>query len=380
MKKIIVFIFPLLLSIGSNAQDIGNGDLTNGGNDGNNGGCPTFDVSCPNWFRAGGSPHCVTSSVIHMYHEAAPTLGGGEYILGTYFFEAFKGYCITVTLASFDMPPTSTFNLVTGSGSFTINSNCYDPVPSFSSQQVIGVKTDVTIGLTNTFIFQPTTSGFGLLIYPLITGPGRAKVEIDKVEIQRYCPDEKTFNNGLIPAQVWESNHFFVGTSYGGSVLVVNDPNLQTRLKAERSINIHEDFLATANEGYFIAEIAHVCECRPFVKPNPNSKSVEDSDVSDMWKNINFIYNDGTPAPVPTSQKVNVYPNPNNGSFTIRTNVSSNYLIKVLNMLGEVVYEEMVKDQPQKDIVLGSGLPPGNYTIHINGPDIAHVEKLTIIK
>jgi hypothetical protein len=75
-----------------------------------------------------------------------------------------------------------------------------------------------------------------------------------------------------------------------------------------------------------------------------------------------------------------VYPNPTTGSFTVQMPQSGNYTIRVMNLVGSTVYEGEMKGEQKKSIQLDQNLPPGNYTIHIHGDGLRHVEKLVITK
>src|SRR5690606_17820294 len=80
------------------------------------------------------------------------------------------------------------------------------------------------------------------------------------------------------------------------------------------------------------------------------------------------------------NKNITIYPNPTTGSFNIEMPQKGNYHIQVMNMLGLVVYEGDMKDQQKTSIQLDNNLPPGNYTIHISGDALRHVNRITLMK
>lgn len=78
--------------------------------------------------------------------------------------------------------------------------------------------------------------------------------------------------------------------------------------------------------------------------------------------------------------KIKVYPNPNKGSFYIELPDSGTYDIRVTNILGAVIHTANVSDKRKTTIQLNENLPPGNYTIHIDGSGLQHIEKITVVK
>lgn len=78
--------------------------------------------------------------------------------------------------------------------------------------------------------------------------------------------------------------------------------------------------------------------------------------------------------------RIRIYPNPTTGAFHIEMPQKGNYTIRVMNMLGSTVHEGKMANEQKKSIQLDNNLPPGNYTIHISGDGLRHVERVTLIK
>lgn len=81
-----------------------------------------------------------------------------------------------------------------------------------------------------------------------------------------------------------------------------------------------------------------------------------------------------------TGSIIRIYPNPTTGAFHIEIPQRGNYTLRVMNMLGSTVYEGNMADEQKKSIQLDNNLPPGNYTLHISGDGLRHVERITLTK
>ncbi len=73
-----------------------------------------------------------------------------------------------------------------------------------------------------------------------------------------------------------------------------------------------------------------------------------------------------------------IYPNPSNGSFTVRSSKRERCDIAVTNVVGQEVYKASISDKVT-NIKLPEGLSQGTYTIRINGPGVNYIEKLVLI-
>ncbi len=75
------------------------------------------------------------------------------------------------------------------------------------------------------------------------------------------------------------------------------------------------------------------------------------------------------------TQKIKIFPNPNNGKFIIQNNLQTNTDIVIYNLNGEKVYESRVNDNNTIDI---SNLTKGMYFLKIIKSNNIFVEKIII--
>ncbi|HTA28564.1 MAG TPA: T9SS type A sorting domain-containing protein, partial [Bacteroidia bacterium] len=90
-----------------------------------------------------------------------------------------------------------------------------------------------------------------------------------------------------------------------------------------------------------------------------------------------------SPAPAtccPTIDNISLYPNPNNGQFTIQSSVNSGQLsVEIYNMLGQKVYSQSNIQNPTFNINI-SDKPNGIYLIRILDKDGNLVSQKKVVK
>lgn len=85
-----------------------------------------------------------------------------------------------------------------------------------------------------------------------------------------------------------------------------------------------------------------------------------------IYKNEDYDYCTMTDVSKQTVEDIDVYPNPNNGNFSISLPVlSDKYELRIINILGQIVYQFAV-DSTNIEVV---GLPKGLYKVIIVGED-----------
>jgi hypothetical protein len=382
MKKYSFLIILILNWSYSYCQvpNIVNGDFTsNAGNDITLFSCPTFSMgSVTNWLASHGTPQISGTTNDDMYVFFSPNSGEG--IVGGYRFTVGEAYCIQVRLVAEDYRG-GQLTLSTGNLPMAISiSACQQPTNLPSGVQSIG-SMNASDGLVKYFEYEPTVNTTLLSVFPESNGD-RTDVWIDRIDIMDACVNNKCFTNGLVAPAIYDAKHICAGSSFGGPSMVVNDPNSVTEFRASREITIADNFLATANSGnYFLADVnIFNCYCFPDVAyKGSNSGSGQQSPPMEQWGDGDSSYS-AQGVLKERHAGVKIFPNPSAGSFTIQSNVKSNFRLKVVNMVGEIIYQSEMVDEMRKDVSLPSSIPSGNYTIHINGDNSSYVEKLTITK
>lgn len=99
------------------------------------------------------------------------------------------------------------------------------------------------------------------------------------------------------------------------------------------------------------------------------NSSVEDF-VIDCMVGLDLISKDGS---------MNVYPNPNNGNFTIKSDLNEKGTLEMFNMSGQLVYTQEIDNLSEKMIEV-KNLTPGVYTLTITAGDKKFTGNLNIIK
>ncbi len=79
---------------------------------------------------------------------------------------------------------------------------------------------------------------------------------------------------------------------------------------------------------------------------------------------------------VTENEFLRIYPNPNSGQFRVKTNLSSG-TINILNLTGQIVYSDTLKNQDTTMIDV-SGFVPGIYILRIKSVNSIVTKKLLI--
>jgi hypothetical protein len=77
---------------------------------------------------------------------------------------------------------------------------------------------------------------------------------------------------------------------------------------------------------------------------------------------------------------ISVYPNPNDGTFTLELSQAGDYELRVLNVVGSVVYSDKISNERKRVIQLDARLPAGTYVVQLTGKDVRYIEKITVVK
>jgi PKD repeat protein len=83
-----------------------------------------------------------------------------------------------------------------------------------------------------------------------------------------------------------------------------------------------------------------------------------------------------------SSDNLSVFPNPNNGNFNITMSIkeNENYILHIMNMLGEIIYTEQLtpsNNAQEKEINLGH-ISPGMYLLSVEGERGNYMRKIVV--
>ncbi|MFA6058769.1 MAG: T9SS type A sorting domain-containing protein [Taibaiella sp.] len=392
MKKLFLYsVYLIILSQTVTAQNIVNGNFSvNNWNDGFQCGIwNTFsDFTVQNWVRSHGTPNFQIPS------EGAPSNNnivlwtggiGSEGILGGYEFKKSQAYCVKVNLASWTLNGLTTdrFYVYACSGlirNLILDGDCTSVMPSLPpGAELIGIGSKQT---NNYFPFIPTTNNNQLfIVFP--SGEGDWDwIAISEVVVTSFCRQSLIFDNGQIPPAAYSAAYIYAGTSAGtGSITVTNDPNAQTKLTGSSKVILQPNFVATAsNNGSFTANIAPCpsLQCGNVI-PRPAQESNNYDPISDQKSRLLFQSLKEKNKPF-AAKNVLIAPNPNNGNFIVKYPENTDSEIKIVNLLGTVIYQTNLKNERAKEIELSTKVVSGTYIIQITGKDFNLTERIVIIK
>lgn len=374
----LIFLGPLC----SYAQLL-NGDFAvNNGNDESFNGCPTFsngtfpfiNGSVLNWIRTHGTPSLDASHQIFLFNTGTT----GEGIAALFPFQAGKAYCITVVLADANMNG-GTFHVEATNGPFSVGdpNNCGTAIPSVTSTP-IKVWNDADITGAGTFhaTFFPTSNFAMIWLFPVGVGTPQTDVRITSVDVTETCVDELFFINGLVNPNTYLAQHIYAGTSLpgGGPNIVVNDPDAFTHFKSGQSVELVNNFAATANSGgAFLATATYYnCFCGFVGKPGREDNS--NNQLSNIVSNATIrsknpvatTLNDSGQVTVMNVQSIVLFPTPAANELNISLIYSDLVSdIQVFDMDGRLLPIGFVRQTPNRYMADVSNLTAGIYIVKI---------------
>lgn len=238
--------------------------------------------------------------------------------------------------------------------------------------------------------------------YTTVVGPtNRARLIVDYIEV---CPnvggdivyDKNWPNNPILPLTTDEYSITAGDPDPSISVIpgalgIAVDIFSNTIFRA-RYTNLIPNFIAAPEVNYYFLVEGKDEGCPQTGYPYPSSLSKPGKSTKDDITIVDEIFLQSS-YPDPTTQKrkqyqnlhnpihnLSIHPNPSTGIVTVLMPQTGSYTIRVMNIVGSTVYEGKMEGEQRKQIQLDQHLPPGNYTIHINGDGLRHIEKLVITK
>lgn len=383
----------------------------------------------PNWHKTHGTPRFTPScngadaagNFLFMAASANASSFIGEGIAANYEFKAGVKYLIQMSICNTSQFIDASQGLVVSATSVLPQNlpppgpptgQCFTAVPGISnvdieSIRVLNAVSPPAIATNNIisvlFTFRPKADRHFIWIFPAIF-PGSSVTNCDvtlaQVQIFPECEDLLIFDdgqNGHIPTGKHARFRHIIAGSQGGPnppVNVTTNPYIRTEFIAQSSVLLKPNFFAIANNrGSFTAFIDELT-CMDYVgdepevigggsgKPGKNHVDKENmSEFSREFSHLSTNINNGVHDKVLSDYyHPKVYPNPSNGSFSIDVPTAGKYQIKIVDMMGAIVYDKIVLGNSQTKINQQNELAHGNYIIRITGEGIKHIEKISIIK
>lgn len=78
------------------------------------------------------------------------------------------------------------------------------------------------------------------------------------------------------------------------------------------------------------------------------------------------------------AKALNIYPNPNNGTFTVSYGIAGHYDLTITNVMGVKVFQTTLEGGKQQTLNVGGNLTAGNYFVEITGAGTKAHNRLTI--
>ncbi|MEI6509289.1 MAG: T9SS type A sorting domain-containing protein, partial [Bacteroidota bacterium] len=133
---------------------------------------------------------------------------------------------------------------------------------------------------------------------------------------------------------------------------------------------------------YFIADISGVSNDKPGVYYVNYSLTDPSGNVADMVTRMVIVNEAATTgiSNVNGTSAMKLYPNPNNGKFTIDAEGTEITSVKVYNIIGTLVKEISNKDNSKTIEIDMTGVSEGVYIVKMEGPGKVSTQKITIVK
>jgi len=176
------------------------------------------------------------------------------------------------------------------------------------------------------------------------------------------CPSDLSFNFSGIQ----NTTTFYEAVNEIKSTAIINSTNSIT-YRAGTFIQIDPGFMATPTSSNFFSAFIHPCS---YYGNSPGIKNFEENSFSGE-------YEENKPVKYLNSKTINIYPNPNDGKFTIDLDeTNSNSSLLIYNLYGQVVAQFSDINDRELEIDI-SELPKGMYLVKCY--DKSSVKTATIV-
>jgi hypothetical protein len=368
MRKIILFLFILLLGKSGYGQNNHHFCILPGTAVASP---PTFIGNSSDWQRSHGSPTWGISTMF-MWHLSSS--GWGEGIFQDNAFPTAGVYRVRVGIMT--APPNGRIRVFSATGLVQPSVvMAGEPIPVVTNT-LIGDWTAgaVPTGMTTEWdmeFYNPYTNG-QIWLYPEQTsGNAQANCQIDYVSICNYLSGI-TYSSGVLPSNIHRRDFFRIGSSFpGGAGVVINNIAKSTTYIASTSIDFaNNTYISSTTGNSFEGKIEYRSCAGPVTTPcyiySKNSLSNEvgrnDSSGNKGWV-----------------KDIRIFPNPNDGNFTITVPDTEEYSISITNAMGSVVYQTTISGTNKYLIKMPETIP-GNYFVKISNGQSNEVKRITVSK
>lgn len=404
-QKLIIILMSVSLSLVTNSW----GQLLN--EDFNNGDCYVNTCGCcivnwidndfclPGWSSSHGSPNTIRNGdfpedgtnisnlniegqAVMMYHLFTGTSSGfprsqGEGLFTNYDFS--QGECYRIKFDLSTNTPIGNLRVRAANGLVgnpsTGMSNCTNLAPNPAEREDIDIIDLLTINTGNfqrwkniEIIYSPDMDFSQFLFYPENpnNAKGQVRVILDNLSIEEICPTSFEFTDPLvdIPANNYHAASFISTGTNGGSGTINSATNESTTFRAGQFIQLNpQTQIEVSGLNFFQMEIAP-CSSPPGCPIVPSSKVIEIKEKKTLENEF----------------EVKIFPNPNNGRFTLALPKLFNEVgtaeIMIYTQLGKVIHQE-VTNQSSLEINL-SQLQAGIYLVSTRIGDQLFTKRFTI--
>lgn len=368
MRKVILFLFFLLLGKSGYTQNNHHFCISPGSAVANP---PTFIGNSTNWQRSHGSPTWGISTMF-MWHQSGS--GWGEGIFQNNTFPTIGRYRVRIGLMN--APTNGRIRVFSATGlvqPFVVVSG--EPIPSVT-RTLLGDWTAgaVPTGMTTEWdmeVYNPYANG-QIWVYPEQTsGSTQANCLIDYVSICNYLSGI-TYNSGVLPGNIHKRYFFRIGSSFpAGSGVVINDVTQSTIYIASAYIDFADNTYITSSVGKSFEGKIEYSDCAgPVATPcyiYSKSSILEPDTGSD---NTMSKY---------STKDINIFPNPNDGNFTILVPDMEEYDVCITNTIGSIVYRTTLSGATKHSIKMPEVIP-GHYLVKISNRQTNEIKRITVSK
>lgn len=309
-----------------------------------------FEDECSDyWFSTHGSPQVMTTgyggtrwALMWSHYSGYYEDYIGEGICQMCFFDQHREYFLSMSIRNRDESGNTLDNAyIYLANGLATGGNGAGLLPNYTNREMVWNKISLAPSSnfnTESLSFSPEDDDYDWFwIYPQddVTGTITRWFEVDNL-VAGTCPTTETYNNTNSLPHATDRSSWVKTTSGGSGVDVLN--NQEVHFHAGSYVLLGVDFHAQNGSTFH----AMIDGCKSWSCTDPSQKWAGSEDSSNY--NVNE-YESVEPKPLEAPVATNlfdIYPNPNAGEFTIELNALEDISIFVMDVLGKVVYKNII--------------------------------------